>query len=59
MIGKNYLDISKNLYNSGWTCFDSEEGWSQFIKWYRDRTTVLEISYNANKVITDVYKYSY
>lgn len=61
MRGKNYNEVSNNLYMGGWKCSDSETGWSRFYK--RDPHTwtmeILEISYNKNDVITGIYKTSY
>ena len=61
MRGKDYTDVTNNLYKGGWKCSDSEAGWSRFYKCHIQTGTmqILEISYDSSDIITGVYKTSY
>lgn len=60
MKGQRYASIIDKLVGKGrWHITDSEVGYVRLVTWEKDKTLVLEINYDAENIITGVYKYSY
>lgn len=60
MKGQSYRAIiDKLVVNGNWRFLDTEDGWSRLMKWTNSTTSILELEYDDDEVITGVYKYSY
>lgn len=59
MVGQKYDDIITKLVAKGrWHFGQTEEGFSEIFSWRGNVTEFLQITYDTNGVVTNVYKYS-